>query len=99
MENQTTHEQAENQHTPTNPTNANDEQTSLATDGPVSKNEGDGTSPDLNDTTPITNADEATEPATAQEEETSAVADKLAKAPGLGLDEGDLPTDVPEEQK
>jgi len=71
-----------------------DDQASLATDGPVSKSEGDGTSPDLNDTTKETNADEPNYGG-----DTSKSFDRDQEEINLGLNDGDLDTDVPDEQK
>jgi hypothetical protein len=89
--------------------NANQENTSLASDGPITKNEGNGTSPDLNDTTKITNADDADQITNAddpideqepqQEEETSQNYDSDQAALDLGLADGNLDADVPEEKK
>ena len=73
---------------------ANEDQTSLASDGPVSKNEGNGTSPDLNDPAKVTNADEPDYGG-----DTAKSLDRDQEEIDLDLNDGDLDTDVPTEKK
>ena len=85
--------------------NEKTEQSSLPTDGPVSKNEGQGTSPDLNDTK-ITNADDAytvtnaaIEPEEANENDISQDFNIEQEMLDLEQNDEDWDTDVPEEEK
>lgn len=89
--------------------NANQDNTSLASDGPVSKTEGNGTSPDLNDTAKITNTDDAHKITNADDlydedelqgnEYTSQSLDVGQQELDLDRDDREWDTDLPEEMK
>lgn len=80
--------------------NANQDNTSLASDGPVSKTEGNGTSPDLNDTAKITNAyDLYDEDELQGNEDTSQSLDVGQQELDLDRDDREWDTDLPEEMK